>query len=610
MARLRADRPGTGQVSGILCPLNEVAPTGKIIVEHRYRTLKNRYSEIRLTSSALKQLIDLQKSMYDRAILDARESSGSDLSSISKYQKAFEASLPETFQAIPVRRLLESIDSNPTLLFGDFHSHKQSQRAFLRLIRMYQNRPDHAPIVIALEMFRSKDQPHINAWLGGHIEDDEFLSLVDYDNTWGFPWINYKPILEYCKLKGIQAIGINSDRGGKDQIEKRDEHSAKIISKVRRSNPNARIFCMIGEFHLANSQLPAQLLKNSRGSTEKLAIRVYANLDKYFFALKPDRIHRQDEYLDLGDDAFCVINSPPWIKWQSQALWAEMRRLGSVKYLIDTIAPDDVENDLDVWDDAQEDSHEDSLDLDYHLLHLQRQIAGFLGVSAKSEWTERFHVITGSSLERLEEMTAHKRAVFLARSSRDGFAIDYDANILYMPEITINNMAAAAGQMLLGSISGLSECEDGGGLQLVTECLKYTYGYFANKILNPRFPIHNEKKIESYLLSTRGRRLSGLARQRRDVAKETLTLSKWIRDHWTPQATNMKGIPTSIIMTDIRSSHAVAKNLAQLIAEPICLALVKGRLDTTDVKKWFLRECKSEIAAKSCLAAMISLSHL
>ena len=154
--------------------------------------------------------------MYNKALSDARESSGTDSATIAAYQKEFEASLPDQFTSIPVRKLLESIDRNPLLLFGDFHSHKQSQRAFLRLMRMYRNRPDHAPIVVALEMFRSQDQQHLNEWLSGTIEDDEFLDRVDYDHSWGFPWSNYKPILEYCKYQGIPAIGINSLRGGKD----------------------------------------------------------------------------------------------------------------------------------------------------------------------------------------------------------------------------------------------------------------------------------------------------------------------------------------------------------------------------------------------------------
>ena len=571
----------------------------------------NHALEIILTSSALKQLIDLQRSMYNKALSDARESSGTDSATIAAYQEEFEASLPDQFTSIPVRKLLESIDRNPLLLFGDFHSHKQSQRAFLRLMRMYRNRPDHAPIVVALEMFRSQDQQHLNEWLAGTIEDDEFLDRVDYDNSWGFPWSNYKPILEYCKYQGIPAIGINSLRGGKDTMAKRDGHAADMIMTLRCNAPNARIFCMIGEFHLANGQLPQKLLNLPSFSKDRPPIRVYANLDKYFFALKPDRLHQHDEYLELTPDSFCVINSPPWIKWQSQALWEEMRRIGSVKYLINSIAPDDFENDLDLWDEGDDDLYQESLDLDYHIRHLQRQIAGFLGIKAADVITDQFHILTDTGSEHLENMPAGERISLLDRANRDGFALNFNAKILYMPDVTINNMAAATGQILFGSLCGLAEPNepnDETEHQFVTECLKYTFGFIANKILNPRLPLHNRKQLESYVLSTRGRRLAGLARQRRDVAKEALRVHTFINQTWALGSKSLRKITISIIATDARSSHGVAKNLGQLIAEPICLSIIKGRLDTLDLRRWLTNNCKNSKAAKTSLEALVNLS--
>ncbi len=563
-----------------------------------------------MTSSALKQLIDLQRSMYNQALSDARESSGSDSSVIASYQREFEASLPDQFDSIPVRKLLESIDKNPTLLFGDFHSHKQSQRAFLRLMRMYRNRPDHAPIVVALEMFRSQDQQHLNAWLAGNIEDDEFLDLVDYDHSWGFPWTNYKPILEYCKYQGIPAVGINTLRGGKDSMRKRDEHAANIILTLRRNAPNARIFCMIGEFHLANGQLPKKLMDLRQNPAEKPPLRVYANLDKYFFALKPDRLHRHDEYLELGPESFCIINSPPWIKWQSQALWEEMRRIGSVKYLINTIAPDDFENDLDVWDEGDDDFCEDSLDLDYHVRHLQRQIAGFLGIQTSDKITDGFHILTGIDSDQLENMPPLNRAQLLDRANRDGFAIHFNAQILYMPDVTINNMAAATGQILLGSLCKLAEFDDMSEHRFITECLKYTFGFVANKILNPRLPLHNKKQLESYVLSTRGRRLAGLSRQRRDVAKESLRLHSWMSQKWKFATGSLRKLAATTIEIDARSGHGIAKIIGQLTAEPICLAIVKGRIDTVDLRHWLTNHCGEEKAAKETLAALINLSSM
>ena len=209
-----------------------------------------------MAATALKYLIDLQRSMYDRAINDARENIGPGKASILKYQKEFEASLPNQFTSATVNKVLEAIDRNPIVLFGDFHSHKQSQRAFLRILRMYQNRPDHAPIVVGLEMFRSKDQASIDQWLGGSLSDQELLDTVKYERTWGFPWANFRPILEHCRINGIKIIALNTSNGGKDSLKKRDAHAAKLLSNVLTAEPTARALCLIGEFHLADAHLP------------------------------------------------------------------------------------------------------------------------------------------------------------------------------------------------------------------------------------------------------------------------------------------------------------------------------------------------------------------
>ncbi len=561
-----------------------------------------------MASSARQQLINLQRSMYDRALREARESAGSDIKSIATYQDAFDDSLPPKALSIPSRKLLETIDSHQIVLFGDFHSHKQSQRAFLRLLRMYMNRPDHAPVLVMLEMFRSEDQKYVDDWLAGKLDDLELLEAVDYDQTWGFPWNNYRPVLEYCKYQNIQILGINTKKGGKDSLEIRDQQAALKIAWQAQQNKNHKIFCMIGEFHLANQHLPATLLKTSSESSKE-PIRVFTNLDKYYFDLDPDKIHHRDEYLSLGPSAFCIMNSPPWIKWQSQSLWEEIRRLGPMKYLEDAIAPDDVESDLAAWEDDDEDLYNDDvLDLDYHLMHLQKQLTEFFKLKLTSEQIEHFNVVQGNIDDELSGLDEASRTLSLSVASTEGFSVNYAARLVYMPEVSINNMAAASGQMLFGSLSNLSEDFENDEALLILQCLKSTFGYVANKILNPRIPLHTVRKLESYLLSTKGKRLIGSMRQRRKSAQLTLKLYDWIQENWTRKNQSLKRMPKEFTSANRATEHDLARNLAQLIAEPVCRALIRGKIDTIDIQRWLLRDCRNLNDAKNSLAALIALT--
>ncbi len=564
-----------------------------------------------MASSAKQQLIDLQKAMYNQALHDARESAGVDHETIAGYQEAFERSLPEQAKSVPARKILEAIDNLQIMIFGDFHSHKQSQRAFLRILRMYLNRPDHAPVTVLLEMIRSSDQMYIDLWTNGHLTDQELLDAINYDSTWGFPWNNYRPILELCKYQKIRIVGINSPKGGKDSLKQRDDHAASVIAAEVEKAQNHKIFCMIGEFHLADDHLPKALAAQLPDDRHK-PIRLFANVDKYFFSLDPDKIHHRDEYLHLAGQDYCVINSPPWIKWQSQSLWEEMRRLGPVTYLEEAIAPDDVESDLDTWDDDDANLYtEDVLDLDYHLRHLQRQLSDFFKIPTKSRSEDTYKVAYGKIDEEFSDLSDRSRQLILTEASTHGFSVNYYHRIVYMPDVSINNMAAAAGQMLFGTLTHIKENYETDENLFVTLCLKSCYGAISNKILNPRLPLTNVKKLESYVLSTKGKRLIGSMRNRRQNAKITLRLHDWISKHWTTspsKRSNFKTIPKELTPGNSESRQEIAQNLAHLIAEPICRGIVRGKIDTTDVQRWFIKKYKSVADAKAVISAMISFT--
>jgi hypothetical protein len=550
--------------------------------------------------------------MYDRAIRDARESAGADTETIAGYQTAFDDSLPEKALSIPARKILETIDSHQFLLFGDFHSHKQSQRAFLRLLRMYMNRPDHAPVIVMLEMFRSKDQHHLDNWLSGRINDQELLDAINYDQTWGFPWNNYRPILEYCKYQNIHVIGLNTSRGGRDSLATRDQHASMLISGQGRQNKHHKVFCMIGEFHLANQHLP-QALKKQLSTSAKDPIRVFNNLDKYYFDLDPDKIHHRDEYLSLSASTFCIINSPPWIKWQSQSLWEEIRRLGPMKYLEDAIAPDDIEADLAAWEDDDEDLYNDDvLDLDYHLTHLQKQLCDFFKIKITTDKIQHFNIVHGNIDDDLADLCEPSRLQTLSDASSEGFSVNYEARLVYMTEISINNMAAAAGQMLFGSLTNLKENFEDQESLFIVQCLKSTFGYITNKILNPRLPLNTIRQLESYILSTKGKRLSGSMKQRRNSAQSTLKVLDWMQEYWimkNRENKKFRRMPKTFFKTNASSQNEIARSLAQLIAEPVCRSLIRGKIDTVDIQRWLLRDCRDLNDAIAALAALIALTN-
>jgi hypothetical protein len=236
----------------------------------------------------------------------------------------------------------------------------------------------------------------------------------------------------------------------------------------------------------------------------------------------------------------------------------------------------------------------------------------FFKVNHSATEFEHFSISHDNLDSSLEHMHPSARDAFLTRASLDGFAVDYQQQLVYMPEVTINNMAAAAGQMLLGSISRIHEDYSDPDQLFAVQCLKYTFGWIANKILNPRIPLHDRKTLETYLASAKSKRLIGQMRQRRNLAKATIDVETWIEEKWLPNkasARTLPKIPVKHLLLDTSTAHELARSLAQVIAEPVCRGLIKGKIDIADVKRWLDQDWQNKDQVKLTLASMILLAE-
>jgi uncharacterized iron-regulated protein len=563
-----------------------------------------------MSSAALKQLTQLHWSMYEKAIADARESLGEAGSTIAKYATAFDASLPNQYKIVRARAISQAIDQSKIILFGDFHSHKQCQRALLRVIRTYQNTPDHGTMCLVLEMFRTKDQHILDLWQDGNLSDEELLEQTNYASIWGFPWSNYRPILEYCKDHSIRLYAGNTDNAGKDSLTIRDEHASTLLHELHNKQPSHKIFYLVGEYHLADGHLPKHI-KNQSKLLSSTLMRIIVNSDKYFFKLPHDRIHRRDEYLELRPDFFCILNSPPWMKWQSQTLVEELKSMGSSSY-IESEMTDELDEDDDDYDFDDEDHDlytEDFIDLDGYLRSTVDNLMGFLKIKPNQHILDSFKVLVNVDNEDIEHLPNFARVALLEQSARDGVASDYQRRLLLLSEISINNLAYASGIVIFGQMSGLSEDYADPPYLFLCQTLKSIFGNIACKILNPRISLHTRKAIEDYIGATKGKHIGGQRKQRRDIARSTLRFMDWLEDEIATNGVNrnaIKHIPSDIIQMDLRSSHEVSRHLSQVAASSIYKGMIAGKLDPIDLGKWYSKRCRNPLDVIKLVAEIFS----
>ncbi|MCX6125206.1 MAG: hypothetical protein NTV34_10755 [Proteobacteria bacterium] len=226
--------------------------------------------------------------------------------------------------------------------------------------------------------------------------------------------------------------------------------------------------------------------------------------------------------------------------------------------------------------------------------------------------TSRFHDSFKIAPSVDDENTGHlpenARATIFEQTSREGVASDFGRRILFLPELSINNLAFSAGLVIFGSLSNLKEDYSKAEDLFVAETLKFIFGHLANKILNPRISLHSRKAIEDYLGAIRGKHVVGQRRLRRDVARATLKFFNWAADAATSGQENIakdRNVPLDILHTDTRSAHDVARHIAQTTTSAIYSKMLAGRLDTTDIAKWFSRKCDTSSKAKLLLKDLI-----
>ena len=97
------------------------------------------------------------------------------------------------------------------------------------------------------------------------------------------------------------------------RIRARDRHAAAKISEIRERHPEAAIFVLFGESHLAPQHLPRttkELLP------EESTLTVLQNVDALYWRA----VAQHATAVSIGKDAVCVFNSSPLEKYESYRL--------------------------------------------------------------------------------------------------------------------------------------------------------------------------------------------------------------------------------------------------------------------------------------------------
>jgi len=344
---------------------------------------------------------------------------------------------------------------------GDFHAFAQAQRVHLRNLR---NLAPYKKIVLAMECVPSRFQKPLDQFLARQISEAEFLKKVRWEKNWGFAWGQYKPLFDLVREQGGRGIALNLvlPQRSLGALKKRDRHAADILAHAyRNKRADEAIYVVYGDLHVARERLPALFQKAAKRAPAPRVLTVFLNPEKIYFQLFKKNLEHAVSVIRFSRDEFCLLESPPWVKWQSYLIFLE--------------------------ETLDESLYEDDGSVDYsdHVDSLLKMMAADLGVEAPSE-TSVYSFNDHDFLDLLNARLDDEDFALVKKFVQNDIGFFEPRSVTaFLPRGTVNYAAHLAGHIFHCRLSGRKTLGLKFPQQFVALVWLEAVAFFLSKLVNP-----------------------------------------------------------------------------------------------------------------------------
>ena len=426
-----------------------------------------------------------------------------------KYLREFNQAFRNYDSLLDSSQLQSALHSVDVVLVGDYHALPAAQRHAASLIEQRALAGDR-PVVLGVETIYARDQHILDEWWRREIDEDEFRQRIRFDLDWGYDWAPFYDLLVMARDHAEAIYGLDCmPREDLRKIGARDRHAAAKIAEVRLRHPEAAIFVLFGESHLAPSHLPDQLRQVMSGAK---ILTVLQNIDALYWRAAGEPAHKV-EAVRVNDDVLCVFNATPLEKYESYRLF------------------------LDQWSRC-----DDGPDFTPTIYNLIDSLVRFLEINRYSPHNgtqPKFlvdmlpEVYGGSSVAMVRRLLSRKgigedeREAMLARMEERGCAYLPQVNAFYVREFQMIPAAEDATRFLHQACQGLPQrlnrdipSGDNAKLQdpiddFYARMIEHAVAYFGSRVLCPSRPAPED----ATLLSRSACQKMAIAVSRGDKAK-------------------------------------------------------------------------------------------
>jgi uncharacterized iron-regulated protein len=116
-----------------------------------------------------------------------------------------------TGHKVSAQAMLDAIGDTRVIYIGETHDNPASHQLQLEVLEgLYRKHPGQ--LTLAMEMFTPEQQPVLDRWSAGELEEKEFLRQVGWFENWQMNFGLYRPLLDFCRIKRIPVIGLNAPK--------------------------------------------------------------------------------------------------------------------------------------------------------------------------------------------------------------------------------------------------------------------------------------------------------------------------------------------------------------------------------------------------------------
>jgi hypothetical protein len=248
-----------------------------------------------------------------------REIRAQDSHNRRKYLREFNEAFRSYDSVLDSAQIQSSIGSADVILIGDYHALPAAQRHAALLIEQRALAADR-PVVLGVETIFARDQHVLDEWWRRDIDEAELRQRIRFDLDWGYDWAPFYELLVTARDHAEAVYGLDCmPREDLRKIGARDRHAATKIAEIRQRHPEAVIFVLFGESHLAPEHLPRAVRQQMPGAR---TLTILQNIDALYWRAAGERADKV-EAVRVNDDVLCVFSATPLEKYESYRLFLD-----------------------------------------------------------------------------------------------------------------------------------------------------------------------------------------------------------------------------------------------------------------------------------------------